>query len=366
VNLALSFAGLRVLPGVGNLTGLPQTFRANRVPGAAPSEALGDIHALLIVAADQAPDLDVELDRQRERMAACGVDEVTLLRGETLPGAQRGHEHFGFKDGISQPAIVGTTYGNGPPVAAGEFILGRPDQTGQPSGGGLPDWTRNGSFLAFLQLQQHVTTFWRAMRQQAQQFDVQPEDVAAWIVGRKRDAEGTPVVPPPGAPERLSHIGRAYARWRPPAEASRHRIIRRGIPYGPVWIEGQLDHDPRGLLFVAYQADIERQFEFVLTQWLGKVEFPVPAAGTDALVGQLEWPGRPAPNSGRTATAEWTPRAQRPASTKRAGQTGGIVSLRLPAFVTPRFGGYFFSPGIDALSQIARRGTPTSSQGGLP
>jgi len=217
VNLAISFAGLRILPGVGSLISFPQTFRLNRVPGAAPSPSLGDVHALLIVAADQTTDLDAELEHQRQRMAACGVDEVTVLHGDTLPGDQRGHEHFGFKDGISQPAIAGTSYGNGAPVAAGEFILGAPDQTGQPSGSGFPDWTRNGSFLAFLQLQQHVTTFWSAMKQQAQHLGVQPEDAAAWVVGRKCDAEGTPLADPPG---RLSHIGRASSRWLPPTESS--------------------------------------------------------------------------------------------------------------------------------------------------
>jgi Dyp-type peroxidase family len=362
VNLAISFAGLRLLPGVGNVDKFAPAFRTNRVPGADGQAVQGHVHALLIVAADDTADLDVELDRQRQRMIACGVDEVTILRGDTLPGDQRGHEHFGFKDAISQPLIAGTSWGTPPPVAAGEFILGYPDESGQSPGAGLPNWTRNGSFLAFLQLQQHVATFWSTMKQYAQQFGVQPEDVAAWIVGRKRDADGTPLANPPA---RLAHIGRAYSRWLPPTEASRHRIIRRGIPYGSPWQEGQTDDDQRGLLFVTYQADIERQFQFVWTQWLGQVGFPVPAAGTDALAGQVDWPGRAAPAGTPSPPAPWNPRAQRPASAKRAGQTGGIVSLSLPAFVTPCFGGYFFAPGIDVLSQIAGRAAQTSSHGGV-
>jgi Dyp-type peroxidase family len=343
VNLALSFAGLRLLPGVGNTARFPAAFRSNRVPGADPSSSQQDTHALLIVAADQTNDLEAALERQQQLMDASGVDEVTVLRGDTLPGNQRGREHFGFKDGISQPAIAGTSFGNGSSVAAGEFILGLPDQTGQPSGGGLPDWTRNGSFLAFLELQQHVGTFWKAMRQQAQQFDVQPEDVAAWIVGRKRDADGTPLADPPA---RLSHTGRAYSRWLPPSESSRHRIIRRGIPYGLPWQEGRSDQDRRGLLFVAYQADIERQFEHVWKQWLNASAFPIPGAGTDALVGQATSPPLSTSN-------HWTSIAARPAATSRPGQTGGIVSLSLPAFVTPHHGGYLIAPAIGALSQLA-------------
>jgi Dyp-type peroxidase family len=280
-------------------------------------------------------------------MATTGISEITLFCGDTLPGALRGHEHFGFKDAISQPLIAGTSSGNGPPVAAGEFVLGEPDQTGQPSGAGLPAWTRNGSFMAFVQLEQHVATFWTAMRQQAQQFGVGPEEVAAWIVGRKHDADGTLLVDPPA---RLSHVGRAYARWLAPGEASRHRIIRRGIPYGTPWVEGQPDAGQRGLLFVAYQADIERQFEHVWSQWLNAPGFPVPGAGHDALVGQLGWPNN-ATRSGRRAAAA-----------SQAGQKGGVVSLSLPAFVTPHYGGYFFAPAIDAISQLVAGASVPSSR----
>jgi Dyp-type peroxidase family len=332
VNLAISFAGLRVLPGVGNVASFPQTFRSTRVPGVPATPTLADLHALLIVASDQPADLVIELERQRQRMLACGVLEVTLFRGDTLPGERRGHEHFGFKDGKSQPAIAGTAFGNGLPVAAGEFILGRPDQTGRPSGSGLPAWTRNGSFLAFLKLEQHVTTFWSAMREHAKQVGAQPDDLASALVGRKRD--GTPV---DKEPSRMSHIGRGYSRWLPSTDASRHRLIRRGVPYGAPLSNGQPENGERGLLFLAYQADLVRQFEHVWGQWLNGPDFPVPGAGRDALVGHL-------PGQGATL---------RPASIPRPGQKGSSIAFRLPEFVTPRYGGYFFAPSISALSSLA-------------
>jgi Dyp-type peroxidase family len=336
VNVCLSFAGLRLLLGDAAQTGMPMVFRTNAVPGLTP-ETRFDAHALLIVAADQSDDLDAELAHQRHRMAKMGVAEARLLRGDTLPGALRGHEHFGFKDGISQPRIAGTDWGCGADVAAGEFILGYPDQTGQTSGASLPAWARNGSFLAFLQLQQHVATFRSAMQQHAQQVGTTPKDLAAWIVGRTED--GVKLSEPPG---RTSHIGRAYSRWLGPADALRHRIIRRGIPYGPVWSQGEPDGvQERGLFFVAYQADLARQFEYVWTQWLGGSNFPVPGAGTDSLAGQT------GPlQSG--ATPQWTAASTRPTTVTRGGQTGGFASLSLPSFVTPAGGGYFFAPPIGA------------------
>jgi len=265
-------------------------------------------------------------------MSSISVHEVMTLYGDTLPGASRGHEHFGFKDAISQPRIAGTDWGCGQPVASGEFVLGYRDQSGQISGADLPDWAQNGSFLAFLQLQQHVATFWSSMRQQAQQLGVQPDEVAAWIVGRTQD--GTLLANPPS---RLSHTGRAYARWLPPSESLRHRILRRGIPYGPPWSADEPDdtHD-RGLLFVTYQADLERQFEHVWTQLLNSADFPSPASGRDALVGQLNWPGQATPGGVRRTVVSRTDRA------------GRAANFSLPTFVTPRTGGYFFAPSINS------------------
>ena len=49
---------------------------------------------------------------------------------------------------------------------------------------------------------------------------------------------------------------------------ARHRILRRGMPYGPPLPDGADDDgEERGLLFVCLQASIARQFEIVQTQW---------------------------------------------------------------------------------------------------
>jgi hypothetical protein len=48
-----------------------------------------------------------------------------------------------------------------------------------------------------------------------------------------------------------------------------HRLIRRGLPYGPPLPEGASDDDlERGVMFASFQADLERQFEFVQSQWI--------------------------------------------------------------------------------------------------
>src|SRR4051812_22390492 len=71
-------------------------------------------HVLVVVAADDPAELAAELARLDATIAQAGTNGRPVLRrlgdpqlGATLPGDRRGHEHFGFKDGISQPAVRG-------------------------------------------------------------------------------------------------------------------------------------------------------------------------------------------------------------------------------------------------------------------
>jgi Dyp-type peroxidase family len=348
INVALSFAGLRLLPRARGVSSFSSAFQSDRAPGAEPLAPPHDVHALLIVAADTATDLEAELQRQAERTATQGIIQLKLLRGDTLPGDLRGHEHFGFKDGISQPFVAGLSSGPPPAVAPGEFIIGLADQSGSPSGASLPAWTRNGSFVAFVQLQQHVEAFWRAMRQHSRTLGIPPEELAAQIVGRKRDALGTLVSNPPSP---YSHIGRAYSRWLG-AAALRHRILRRGIAYGAPWKEGEPDDGQRGILFVTYQADLATQFEYVWRLWLNGANHPTLAAGRDGLTGQLVQPaaGSPVP--------AWSDHALRPAIIDTGPQKRGLIPVALPGFVTPRASGYFFAPSISGLCALSESTTP--------
>ena len=64
-----------------------------------------------------------------------------------------------------------------------------------------------------------------------------------------------------------THIRKVYPRDDAPggeAEAQRHRIIRRGIPFGPEVEPGETTtRHSRGLMFVCYQIAIARQFEYI-------------------------------------------------------------------------------------------------------
>ena len=70
-------------------------------------------------------------------VAQCkGVEVLSTLDLEATPPFEYAHDHFGYRDRLSQPVIEGTgempTPGSGAPLKPGEFILGYPDESGRP------------------------------------------------------------------------------------------------------------------------------------------------------------------------------------------------------------------------------------------
>ena len=89
-----------------------------------------------------------------------GVEALSSLDLEAIP-FRYVREHFGYRDRLTTPQIEGTgiepTPGSGPPIKAGEFILGYPDEDGPPPKLPQPELlSRNGSYMAYRRLQQHV------------------------------------------------------------------------------------------------------------------------------------------------------------------------------------------------------------------
>ncbi|MGC1588832.1 MAG: hypothetical protein WA770_01760, partial [Pseudolabrys sp.] len=153
VTLAFSWNGLRAL-GVdeGSLTTFPEEFKQGMV---ARAEMLGDsgenhpdnwvgglarpdLHAIAILFARDAAErgrCQIEHDKL---VAQCqGVEVLSALDLEATPPFDYAHDHFGYRDRLSQPVIEGTgevpTPGTGAPLKPGEFILGYPDEDGPPA-----------------------------------------------------------------------------------------------------------------------------------------------------------------------------------------------------------------------------------------
>jgi len=353
-------------------------FRGDRIDG-----------VFLLTAHDRAL-LTFQRNRLREFLGGF-IQVVYSELGNARPGANRGHEHFGFLDGISQPGIRGLPAlreawpgpDKGLPgqdmLWPGEFILGCPGQDPHdPIKPGpiapLPaPWAKNGSYMVFRRLKQKVPEFWRFVREQAARIGMDPQLLAARMVGRWKS--GAPLELAPlrddsrlGGDEKrdnafefgddpdqrrcpyAAHIRKMYPRddTGSEAEVQRHRIIRAGIPFGTEVEPGETTtRHSRGLMFVCYQTSIERQFEFIQRNYANHPDFvggkrrpggggPV-TPGFDPIIGQAE--------RGGVRTMD-EPYLNYPAGSRR-------TTLTIPKqFVELTAAAYFFMPSITALRAV--------------
>lgn len=446
-NLAFTFLGLRAL-GVPTRTlrGMPDEFIDGMAGRCAilgddtpenpisawdevwdPKGSGKDVHILVMLNAQDAGGRPVPALEQAQK----DVEElceklggVELLAGHKGPDRRWQHlealrdsqgrpcakEHFGYTDGISDPVFegqypkgeekersVGSGASNGAgewrPLAAGEFLLGWPDEAQEIPGGAMPlDFSRNGTFVAYRKLHQDVDAFkqWidrtAARLQQAWKLpslEAARETLLAKVAGRWSDgvpldvaatwaewqdfnrrcppADGHVVrddsarqaalvdflyrTDPDGVKCPMgAHIRRVNTRdmldprgtskkpgdWMGSALNNRRRILRRGLPYGHA-TNADGEH---GIVMLVVCASLQRQYEFVQQQWLNY--------GLDANSGNDCCPlvGNHGPGDKFVIPAD------------PEGGDPPFIATDLRQFVQTRGGDYFFLPSLTALRMI--------------
>jgi Dyp-type peroxidase family len=322
--------------------------------------ARADLHAIAILfARDEAQHARSRAEHDRLVARCKGVEVISALDVAAAPPFDHAHDHFGYRDRLSQPVIEGSgeapTPGSGAPLKAGEFILGYPDEYGPPADLPQPEiLSRNGSYMAYRRLQQHVGRFREFLRQHGRTPEEQ-ELVAAKLMGRWRS--GAPLVLAPdkddpalGAdPQRCNDfnykqmdphgyavpLGAHIRRLNPrdtAANMNRRRMIRRGATYGPPLAEDvPEDGVDRGIAAFVICASLVRQFEFAQNVWVNDRNFHELGNEHDPIIG----------------TQDGTLEFKIPNRPIRKKITG------LPAFTTLKGGAYFFLPGINALRYLA-------------
>ena len=375
VTVAFTWNGLRALGlDEASLATFPEEFRQGMVARAetlgdtgasAPEHWVGgvaspDLHAIAVLFARDATEHARCVSEHEKLVAACpGVELLSVLDLEAIPPFNYAHDHFGYRDRLSQPVIEGggedPTPGSGAPLKAGEFILGYPDEYGVIADRPLPEMlARNGSYMAYRRLQEHVGEFRDFLRQHGDTPEEQ-ELIAAKLMGRWRSGAPLVLSPDKDDPVLAADMQRnndfnykemdphgyavplgSHARRMNPrdtaANMNRRRMIRRGATYGPYLPDGAADDGAdRGIAAFVICGSLIRQFEFAQNVWVNDRNFHELGNERDPIIGNQD------------GTLEFKI-PKRPIRKKIVG---------LPAFTTVRGGAYFFLPGLRALSYLA-------------
>jgi hypothetical protein len=305
------------------------------------------------------------------------------LRGKA-PGKRDDQDPFTFKEGVSQPGVLGFSHAEprhrrledkkhpgSPIIATGEFLLGYPgerrvDPRARPLS--APGWMRDGSFQVFRRLTRIPGAWESQMAELAKEHGIDSQVLTAKVVGRH--ADGCPLTPnascDPDHPDRFNdfdfaddpdgvhtplfaHIRRMNPRDQRVFYRA-HRLLRRGIPYE--------DSDDRGLLFNAFMASIEEQFEYLMRYWANGLGVDGTRAGDG-----------PDPLIGRRAAPETRWVLRQPAQhynlltpPQLVEPTGAVYAKRQPSEHRLRFGQvvqttgavYAFAPSIPTLVRLAQ------------
>ncbi len=383
VTVAFTWNGLRAL-GVddASLATFPEEFRQGL---AARAELLGitgdghpdhwdpaltaaEFHAIVILfARDVAERERCEHEHAKYLAKVGGVRLLGSLNLEALPPYGEPREHFGYLDRLTHPSVEGTndapTPGSLPAVKAGEFFLGYPDESGATPAVPEPQaLTRNGSYLAYLRLQEHVGVFREFLKAQGGPTNEEQELLAAKLMGRWRSGAPLVLAPERDDPALGSDLQRtnnfnyatmdprgygcpvgAHIRRMNPRDTgdnlARHQIIRRGGTYGPLLPPDAADDGAdRGIAAFMGCGSLVRQFEFAMNVWANDPNFRGLGNERDPIIGTQD------------GTLDLTI-PKRPIRKKIVG---------LPAFTTVRGGAYLFLPGIDGLRFLARSGSPAT------
>ena len=304
--------------------------------------------------------------------------------------------HFGMRDGLSNPKIL--YEGPEPPERGekpdpvhnrhrlGEFVLGHKNNDGvnpwrlaaeRPASSRVPaneqsnalaDFFKNGSFAAFRKMEQDEPKFRDFVQKQARTLQgthklheaeayirakllgrwddghlVQPGDTMARLasaVARKPPADGNFDFAddkagwgcPFGA-----HIRRMNPRDDPVVPTRRRPILRRGMPYGKTYIDGDANSakESRGLLGLFFCASLEHQFEHLVGQWANDTPMGTNNRGNarDPLIGLND----------RARHVYDIP----------VSDTAALALRGLEPFVTTKGTLYAFFPSLSAVKQLA-------------
>ena len=393
VNVGITHDGLAALGlPASSLSTFPDEFAGGCVGAAARVGDTGDsapetwqapfasrdVHVLVFLfvidKASTEQTIDAVSARLRELYAGTGAcRELSVCDARSLPGDVA---HFGYRDGFAQPTIEGgpppLLPDLLPPAPASEFLLGYENLTTDP----VPEpreLCKNSSYAAFRILAQDCHAFETFLADQSRQTGLDPELIAAKLCGRWRSGAPLTLFPSADDPRRddprsiLGYNSFDYVktdRYRPNEEYDdskgylcpigshvrrmnprharvagnsglSHRIVRRGLPYGPPYDPARPnDGIERGLLGLFIGGSLKNQFEFLMKHWANDGGFAGVGQTKDPILG-----------ANAVGDSKFTIPVQ--------GSKTPVTLRGLPRFVRTRGGAYCFVPSVTAIKYLS-------------
>lgn len=227
------------------------------------------------------------LDQKSGKSSGLTLLAMEPMHSRAQAATQPGRLHFGFVDGLSQPALTaGANTSASDVVLPGELYLGYANARDHaldknPASTPLPPLLQDGTFLVVRVLRQHVDRLEAVLDKvpvpQGVSQDGCRSDALSRMMGRTVDGKprldpSAPLVGANGFDFTADPTGRhcpfqSHVRRANPRDGRDYtpRILRRGMSYGPWYAKG--DTAERGTFFMAYCASIAEQFE-TLQRWM--------------------------------------------------------------------------------------------------
>jgi deferrochelatase/peroxidase EfeB len=382
INIAFTWPGLVTLGAVDasfkakfddHFTALPDASFAGNWDGRLQGSS---VHLTIHLHCRTDAGLDAATTSIRLQATGCLQELAPVANGDpAITGKSLGSDvlHFGFRDGISQPAINWDDLPNRPDlVDMRHFVLGYYSESVQtyPRDGTLADLVRDGTYGAFQWIYQNTAAFEAFLDRNTPAMAAATDSpharelLAAKLMGRWRD--GTPMAVSPDAPDPAqancnafsysddpsglrcpvaAHVRVANRRDQPLSTLVAANfpdggpyLLRRGMAYG-TWLDGSIDDgQDRGLVGMFLCADLSH-FTLVM-KWINRTDFspvfePDRVASQDMVMGDRAFPG---------AITQGTI----PLSSKKSVDLGP-----LPPFVRIKGTLMLFIPSLAALARIA-------------
>lgn len=393
VNVALSFNGMKAGGALNgeSLDRFPLDFRTGptleRLKDDTPGiqwwngVPVAELHCLICLHAADGDILEDLTDEVLDAATATGTHhQIVRAENQTIDGAfltPPRRVHFDYLDGFSGPSFSWSDPAQPPEMDFRHFLLGyatadiesNPRLLGRSGDRAAVEFARDGSYVAFRVMQQDVAEFNRFLsdnaRRLAPTLGMSEENAVKWLAAKMlgRWPSGQPLVTDPDGPTTgtrpeddfnysedtqgqrcpfSSHIRVTNPRDQPidDAVAPVPRVLRRGMPYGPPFVEGDQDAGKeRGLIGMFLCSSLSGQFE-KLMDWINRNDFSntdvfPDLRAQDPLLGNRDVPL--ASKEFRIPTAN-----------------GLLKATGLTTFVRARGTAYFLFPGLNALSQFTQ------------